>query len=70
MGSIELGKLLRVDLRNVWKHEAIDFTPWVVEHINLIGEVLGLDLEVVGREQSVGDFAVDILARDLGRIHI
>lgn len=29
--------------------------------------MLGLDLEVVGREQPVGDFAVDILARDLGR---
>jgi hypothetical protein len=67
MSTFELGKLLRVDLRDVWKHEAIDFTPWLVEHIDLIGEVLGLDLEVVGREQAVGDFAVDILARDLGR---
>ena len=67
VSTFELGNLQRVDLRNVWKHEAIDFTPWLVEHIDLIGEVLGLDLEVVGREQPVGDFAVDILARDLGR---
>lgn len=63
----ELGKLLRVDPRNVWKHEALDFTPWLVEHIDLIGEMLGLELEVVGREHAVGDFSVDILARDLGR---
>jgi hypothetical protein len=67
MNALELGKLQRVDLREVWKHEAIDFTPWLVEHIDAIGAVLGLDLEVVGREQAVGDFAVDILARDLGR---
>jgi hypothetical protein len=67
MSPIELGQLQRVELREVWKHEAFDFTPWIVEHIEVIGQVLGLDLEVVGREQSVGDFAVDILARDLGR---
>jgi len=67
MSAFELGKLQRVELRNVWRHEAIDFTPWLIEHIDMVGEVLGLDLEVLSREQSVGDFAVDILVRDLGR---
>jgi hypothetical protein len=67
MSTFELGKLQRVELRNVWRHEAIDFTPWLMEHIDMVGEVLGLDLEVLSREQSVGDFAVDILVRDLGR---
>jgi RecB family endonuclease NucS len=67
MSTFELGNLQRVELRNVWRHEAIDFTPWLMEHIDLVGEVLGLDLEVLRREQSVGDFAVDILVRDLGR---
>jgi len=65
--AIELGTLRRVELRGIWKHEAMDFTPWLVQNIDLVGQVLGLDLEVVGREQAVGDFAVDILARDLGR---
>ena len=65
--TIELGSLRRVELRGVWKHEAMDFTPWLVENIDLVGQVLGLDLEVAGREQAVGDFAVDIVARDLGR---
>ena len=46
----------------------MNFTPWLVEEdMDLIGKVLGLDLETVGSEQAVGDFAVDILARDLGR---
>lgn len=63
----DLGKLARVDPRTIWKHEALDFTPWLVEHIDLLGEVLGLELEIIDREHAVGDFSVDVLARDLGR---
>jgi len=59
--------LERIDPRNVWRHEALDFTPWLVEHIDLLGQVLGLELEVVGREHAVGAFSVDIKARDVGR---
>ena len=66
MNTSDLGKLLRIDPRNIWKHEALDFTPWLVEHIDILGEVLGLELEVDGRERAVGDFAVDIKARDVG----
>lgn len=62
-----LGKLIRVDPRAIWKHEAHDFTPWLVENIDLLGEVLGMELEVTEREANVGDFSVDIFARDLGR---
>lgn len=62
-----LGKLQRVDPRTVWKHEAHDFTPWLTENIELLGEALGLKLEVSEREAEVGDFSLDVLAHDLGR---
>lgn len=62
-----LGRLERVDPRSLWPHEAHDFTPWLVEHIDELGELLGLELEVSEREASVGAFSLDILADDLGR---
>jgi hypothetical protein len=30
-----LSKLERVPLREAWKHEANDFTPWLAEEANL-----------------------------------
>lgn len=61
-----LGRLTRVSPRDVWKHEARDFTRWLAENIDRLGELLNLDLEVEGREVDVGDFSADIAARDLG----
>ena len=64
---MDLGQLNRIDPRGIWKHEAHDFTPWLAENIETLGGLLGLELEVVEREADVGDFSLDILARDLGR---
>jgi hypothetical protein len=66
MTAIALGKLSLVDPRDVWKHEAKDFTPWLAKNLTLLGELLGLDLELTSSETSVGDFSADIIARDLG----
>lgn len=63
----ELGQLARLDPREVWKSESADFTPWLSENLGHLAEVLGLELELTQREASVGDFSVDLVARDLGR---
>lgn len=62
----DFGELKPVDIRGLWPNEARDFTPWLVDNIERLGTALGMDLEVAGREVDVGDFALDLLAKDLG----
>ena len=37
-----IGKLTSVPLRNVWKHEALDFTVWLEKNIEVLSDVLDL----------------------------
>ena len=61
-----LGRLEKVDLRDVWTDEARDFTPWLAQAGNLsaLAEAIGIDLELEGTEQNVGPFNADILCKD------
>lgn len=62
--STPLSKLRRVPLREAWKHEAGEFTPWLAEldNLNALSDALGLgELELVATEHWVGDFKLDIL---------
>lgn len=61
---ITIGKIQRVPLREVWKHEAHDFTTWLEENIEVLNDALGISLSSVKREQAAGDFSVDLLAED------
>ena len=63
---VDLGEIKRVDLREVWPNEASDFTPWLAENLDKLGEALGLDLELQSAEAAVGAFSLDVLAHDLG----
>lgn len=56
------------DLRQVWPHEASDFTPWLSEEENmaLLSDAIGIDITVDERESDVGDFSVDIFASETG----
>ena len=39
-----IGKIQRVPLREVWKHEALDFTRWLQENLDVLNGVLDLTL--------------------------
>ena len=47
-----LDELKSIDLREVWKHEALDFTDWLAkeEHLSKLGEVIGVDIELIQKE--------------------
>lgn len=51
-------------LWDVWRHEAYNFTPWLVEHIGLLSKALNMELEVVETEKTLqGAGRVDIFAK-------
>jgi hypothetical protein len=61
----QLGRLQRVSVRDYWVDEAREFTPWLAqeENVALLGEAIGLDLEVEAQEKNVGPFRADILCK-------
>jgi hypothetical protein len=63
---MEFGNLIPVDVRQLWPHEERDFTPWLCEHLEELSRVLGMDMELIGREVDVGGFFLDVLARETG----
>ena len=66
MSDRVIGKLERVELREVWKHEARSFTQWLENNIDVLNEALDLTLVNVDREQAAGAFSVDLVAEDEG----
>jgi hypothetical protein len=65
--TIELGRLEPVSLRDVWPHEANDFTPWLAlpDNLSLLAKTLKLgELSEVRTEVPVINFYIDILAKD------
>jgi len=62
----DFGEIKPVTIREIWPNEATDFTPWLMDNIDRLGQALGMELEIQDREVDVGDFSLDILAKDLG----
>jgi len=66
MADPKLGRLEKLDLREIWKSEAQGFTPWLAqqENIALLGEAIDLQLEVMDIEKDVGPFRADIYCKN------
>ena len=63
---MKLAKLRQVSLREVWKHEALDFTNWLAKEDNLalLSDEIGIEISLIRTEASVGKFNVDVLAEE------
>ncbi|MBX3443431.1 MAG: hypothetical protein KF774_13580 [Planctomyces sp.] len=61
----ELGRLVEVDLREAWPHEAHSLTPWLAANLDHLSQLLDLRLELEGTEVAVERFAADLLARNI-----
>ena len=66
-----LGRLEQVDLRNIWSSESEQFTPWLAqeENLKLLGNAIGIELELEAQEKNVGPFRADILCKDTATDH-
>ncbi len=64
MTDVQLSRLERVDLSEVWKSEPASFTPWLAENLAILGETLGMDLVLEAREKKVGPYRADIVCKD------
>lgn len=64
---MELGRVNHIkDIREIWMNEARDFTPWLAQNLELLGEELGYDFEIIKTEKEVGNYYLDILAKEVG----
>ncbi len=61
-----LGRLQKIDARDIWRSEAQDFTPWLAQPQNLalLANALDMELEIEAQEKNVGPFRADILCKD------
>lgn len=67
--AASLGRLVRRDAREVWAHEAHELAPWLMQHIDLLNEAIGFEIELAAREERVGPFAVDLYGKEVQTGH-
>ena len=61
----ELGKMIRIeDLREIWKHEATDFSKWLANNLNLLSDAINVDITLIETESPVGPYKVDLYAEE------
>jgi hypothetical protein len=60
-----LGRIETVNPRDVWPDEARNFTPWMLDNAQYLGEILGLEIELEAREHPIGPYYLDLFGRDI-----
>ncbi|MGI6078471.1 MAG: DUF4268 domain-containing protein [Fastidiosipilaceae bacterium] len=61
---MKITRLDYIDIREIWQHEAADFTTWLAANIDYLNDKLGFALNVLETEKQIGSFNVDIYCED------
>lgn len=64
--KIEFAEINEIPLRRFFPGEGTDFTPWLIENIEYLGNAIGIDIIDAEREVKIGDFSLDIQAFESG----
>lgn len=65
MNPEDLHSVEYLSLSDIWDNEEHDFTPWIVDHIDRLGQTIGIELDEVEREDAVGGYSADITGTEL-----
>ena len=66
----DIGKISRVSIRDEFPDEARNFTPWLKENLQYLGEKLNIQFRDAETEVAVGRYSCDILAHDANQRRI
>lgn len=66
MTTVELGRIAPVNIPELWQEDGIEFARWLSENLQLLGEALHMDLELVRLQPPSGWFPLNILAKEVG----
>ena len=60
-----LGRIRKLNLREVFPNEASDFTPWLEKNIEQLSEIIGIEISDINKEEGVGEFSADLVATEV-----
>ena len=58
----KIGKIHKIPLRELWRSESRNFTPFLSKNLDLLSDALGFELHLIQKEVPAGTFKLDILA--------
>jgi len=70
MKQKQIGKIQFLNPRDLFPHEAHDFTVWLEQNIDVLADQIGLPLTVESREKKLGDFRADLICVDAQGNHV